>query len=82
MIKELKIDVNKATSICLRNGYKVYPVIVGKKFAIEVSLPDGNCKRYTKLVSGNEVGAAQRKTYIAYAKLIIKEKHNGSTTNS
>lgn len=80
--KELHIDINKAMSVCIRNGVKVYPVPVGRMFAIEVDKGSGNLKRYDSLVSGKEVAAAVRKTYIAYSKLILKNKEDANTTNS
>lgn len=75
-VKELHIDINKAMSICIRNNVKVYPVPVGKQFVIEVDNGLEEPKRYDKTVSSNNVAAAVRKTYIAYAKSIIKEQNN------
>lgn len=34
--KRLHIDINKAMSICLRNGVKVMPVVDGRGFVIHV----------------------------------------------
>ena len=81
-IKELNIDINKAMSICIRNGVKVYPVPVGRMFAIEVDKGAAIPKRYDQLVSGKEVAAAVRKTYIAYSKLILKQQQDAKATNS
>lgn len=80
--KDLHIDINKAMSICIRNGVKIYPVPVGKKFAIEVDKSNAEPKRYDLLVSGKEVAAAVRKTYIAYSKVILKQKQDANSTNS
>ena len=63
-------------SICIRKGVKVYPVPVGRLFAIEVDKGLGELKRYANLVGSKEVAAAQRKTYIAWAKLILKEQQD------
>lgn len=61
-VKELHIDINKAMSICIRNGIKVYPVPIGRLFAVEVDKGSGEIKRYDSLVSSKEVAAAVRKT--------------------
>lgn len=81
-VKELHIDINKAMSVCIRNGVKVYPVPVGRSFAIEVVNGDAAPKRYDKVVSSSQVAAAVRKTYIAWSKAILKEQENGNQTNS
>jgi len=81
-MKELHIDINKAMSICIRNGVKVYPVPVGRLFAIEVDKGAAIPKRYDKLVSGKEVAAAVRKTYIAYSKLILKQQQDAKVTDN
>lgn len=82
IVKEVHIDINTAMSICIREGVKVYPVPIGKQFAIEVDKGSGPPKRYDSLVGSKEVAAAQRKTYIAYAKQILKQRENANTTNS
>lgn len=74
--KDLHIDINTAMSICIRNGIKVYPVPVGRSFAIEVVNGEQSPKRYEKVVSSNQVAAAVRKTYIAYAKVVLKSKED------
>ena len=81
-VKELHIDINKAMSICIRNGIKVYPVPVGKMFAVEVDKGDSSLKRYDALVSSKEVAAAVRKTYIAWSKLILKKEQDAIPANS
>lgn len=81
-VKELHIDINKAMSICIRNGVKVYPVPVGRMFAVEVDKGDKVTKRYPTLVSQKEVAAAVRKTYIAWSKAILKQKQDANSTNS
>ena len=81
-VKEVNLDINTAMSICIRKGVKVYPVSVGRMFAIEVDKGSGSVKRYDSLVSAKEVAASQRKTYIAWAKEILKRKENGNKTNS
>jgi|TARA_R110002153_G_scaffold216051_1_gene368676 hypothetical protein len=73
-IKEKHIDINKAMSICIRAGVRVYPVPIGRMFAIEVVNGAAEPKRYDKLVSSNDVAAAQRKTYIMYARSLIKDQ--------
>ena len=77
-VKELHIDINKAMSICIRNGVKVYPVPVGRMFAIEVDKGEPTPKRYETLVSQKEVAAAVRKTYIAWSKAILKTNKDDS----
>jgi len=81
VVKELQLDINKAMSICVRNGVKVYPVPIGRLFAVEVDRKSG-IKRYDSLVSGKEVAAAVRKTYIAFAKLILKQEQDANNTDS
>ena len=81
-IKEVHIDINKAMSVCIRNGVKVYPVPVGRMFAIEVEKGAAIPKRYERLVSSKEVASAVRKTYIAYSKAILKDKEDAKPTNS
>jgi len=81
-IKQLKIDINHAMSICIRNGLKVYPVPIGSRFAIEVDKGSATPKRYDVLVSSKEVHTAVRKTYIAYAKLILKQEEDANIANS
>lgn len=76
--KELHIDINKAMSICLTNGYRVFPFVVGKSFKIKVIKPDGSDVVYDKLISGKEVAQAHRKTYIAWAKEILKEQSDAN----
>ena len=82
IVKEKHIDINSAMSICIRNGVKVYPVPVGRSFAVEVDFSNGKLKRYDALVNGKEVAMAVRKTYIAYSKLILKQQEDGNETNS
>lgn len=82
MVKEIQLDINKAMSICIRNGVKVYPVPVGRLFAIEVDKGIGKPKRYANLVSSKDVSASQRKTYIAWAKQILKNKEDADITSS
>ena len=82
MIKELHIDINTAMSICIRNGVKVYPVPVGRMFAVEVDKGAADVKRYDQLVSGKLVAAACRKTYIAWAKVILKQQQEQQDANS
>lgn len=82
MIKEISLDINKAMSICIRNNIKVYPVPVGSQFAIEVDKGVGCPKRYDLLVSSKEVAAAVRKTWIAFAKLIIKQEADANSTKA
>tara|TARA_R110002012_G_scaffold294580_1_gene490780 strand:- start:245 stop:496 length:252 start_codon:yes stop_codon:yes gene_type:complete len=82
IVKELNIDINKAMSICIRNGVRVYPVPVGKMFAVEVDKGDLNLKRYDALVSSKEVAAAVRKTYIAWSKVILKKEQDAKSTSS
>lgn len=76
LVKELHIDINKAMSICVRNGVKVYPVPVGGSFHIEVVNGTALPKRYEKKVSSKDVAAAVRKTYIAWAKSILKQQED------
>lgn len=73
---EVNIDINKAMSVCIRNGVKIYPVPVGRQFVIEVEQGSGEKRRYDKKVSSKEVAAAVRKTYIAYCKSILKQRTN------
>ncbi|TVZ55618.1 hypothetical protein OD91_0873 [Lutibacter sp. Hel_I_33_5] len=80
-VRELHIDINKAMSICIRNGVKVSAVPVGKLFAVEVEKENSEPKRYDALVSSKGVAAAVRKTYIAWSKAILKEQENGNSTN-
>ncbi|QOD60630.1 hypothetical protein H9I45_15020 [Polaribacter haliotis] len=82
IVKEIQLDINKAMSICIRNGVKVYPVPVGRMFAIEVDKGAGVFKRYETLVSSKEVAASQRKTYIAWAKQILKQKEDANNTKT
>lgn len=75
MIKEIKIDINRATSICLRNGFKVYAVgVTQTSFAVEVMKPDGSLVRYDKLLNGKTIAWAVSKTYKAYAMNILKQE--------
>ena len=79
LVKNLQLDINKAMSICVRHGVKVYPVPVGKLFLIEVDKGNGKIKRYNdSLVSSKNVATAQRKTYIAYAKQILKQREDAN----
>lgn len=80
--KELHIDINKAMSICIRNGVRVYPVPIGKMFAVEVDKGGSSLKRYDALVSSKEVATAVRKTYIAWSKVILKKEQDAISTNS
>ena len=66
------IDINTAMSICLRNGIKVYPVINGRMFQIEVD-DNGKITKFDKLVDGKSVANAQSKTYRHYALLILEK---------
>ena len=75
---EKKVDINTAMSICIRNGVKVYPVAAGRMFKIEVDKETESPKRYDALVSSKEVASAVRKTYIAFAKLILKEQRDNA----
>lgn len=80
-VRELHIDINRAMSVCIRNGVKVYPVPVGRLFAVEVQKNEEPPKRYDSLVSSKEVASAVRKTYIAWSKLILKQQQDAKVTN-
>jgi hypothetical protein len=84
--KEIKLSVTKASSICMKQGVRVYPVCVGSRYKIEVEFKDGKKKLYDKLVSEKEMHSAWRKTWIAYATKILKDQEekqkNGNVTNS
>jgi len=80
-VKELHIDINTAMSLCLRNGVKVYPVISGRKFKIQVD-NNNKLKTYDAVVDSSKVANAMHKTYVAWAKLILKNKENANSTNS
>lgn len=81
MIKEIKIDINMATSICLRNGFKVYAVgVTQTSFAVEVMKPDGSLVRYDKLLNGKTIAWAVSKTYKAYAINILKEQQQDANS--
>lgn len=82
VVKELHIDINTAMSICIKNGYQIFPFAVGKSFKIKVVKPDGSEVVYDKLVGSKEVAAAYRKTYIAWAKEINKTQEDASKTNT
>lgn len=82
LVKQAQLDINTAMSICARNGVRVYPVTVGNMFAIEVVKETEKPKRYEELVSGKEVATAHRKTYIAWAKHILKQQQDADSTNT
>jgi hypothetical protein len=85
MIRDIKIDINKATSICLRYGFKVYAVgITNTSFAVEVMKPDGSLVRYEKLLTGKTIAWAVSKTYKAYALDILnkQQQQNANTTKA
>lgn len=79
------MSVSTATSICLKSGIRVYPVCVGNRFKIEVEFNNGRKKLYDKLVSEKDMHSAWRKTWIAYAMKILKDKEeaekHGAITN-
>ena len=66
-------------AICLRNGVRVYPVIRGVKFAIEVD-DNGDITTYEKLIGQKEVATALIKTYKNTAKSIKSKQDAGQTT--
>lgn len=55
--KQLQLDISKAMSICLKHNIKVYPVVSGHMFKIEVD-DNGNLTRYNKEISGKEIAVA------------------------
>ena len=61
-MKALKIDINTAMSICIRNGVKVFPIPSGKKFKIQVD-KNGTLITYDKEIDGKLVANAMNKTY-------------------
>ena len=75
MIKvvEIYIDINSAMSTCLRNGVKVYPVIKGRKFSIEV---DYNGRKICgiKEFGHNNIANGVSKTYKYYARKILQQQ--------
>ncbi len=73
MKKNLRIDINKAMSICFRNGLKVEPVVTGKSFVIHVN-DNGNVIEYNKKISSNQVATAVTKTYKHFALKILKQQ--------
>tara|TARA_R110002167_G_scaffold190638_1_gene392938 strand:+ start:11670 stop:11903 length:234 start_codon:yes stop_codon:yes gene_type:complete len=70
--KILKIDISKAMSICLRDGVRVYPIVSGRLFKIEVD-NKGELKRYAKEVVAAELNKALATTYKHFAVEIIKK---------
>jgi len=77
--KELHIDISKAMSICIKHGLKVYPVVSGRKFKIEVD-NNGNLKRYDKEVDSKELNKALSNTYKHFAVQFIKQKEDANST--
>ncbi len=68
-------DINKAMLICIKNGYKVYPVYCNdsKKIKIEISKNDEKEVRYPKELTKDEINDALIKTYIYKANTIKKD---------
>jgi len=79
LTKEINIEINKATSICIRNNIKVYPVAEGSRFKIEVD-NNGEKIRYSKFVSGKEINVAMTKTYKHFALTILKQQQDANST--
>lgn len=69
------MEIAEAMYICIKNNIKVYPIIVGYKFKIEVSI-NGNIKLYDKILTSKEVNKAMTKTYIFYAKKFFNKELN------
>lgn len=61
----------------MKNGIRVYPVRIGNQYKIEVEFSNGTKKLYDKFVSEKEMHSAWRKTWIAYANKILKDKEDG-----
>lgn len=79
MKPKFDIAISKAAHICLRNGIKVYPVIVGRDFKIEVD-NNGEILRYNKKVNSKNLNSAISKTVKYYALNIIKQNKNANNT--
>ncbi|CAL2084075.1 hypothetical protein [Tenacibaculum sp. 190524A02b] len=71
MMKSVRIDINTAMSICIRNGVKVFPVVKGRGFVINVE-DNGKIIEYDKLVDSSKVATAMTKVYKHFA-LKIKQ---------
>ncbi len=70
---EIKIDINSAMAICVKNGILIYPIISGSKFKIEVN-DNGKLIRGKHTYDGKIIASIQAKAYKYYAKLILKKK--------
>lgn len=69
------IDINSAMSICVMAGVVVYPVIVGKKFGVEVNYKNKIIKG-NKVFTSKEIANACSKTYKYYAAKLKEEETN------
>jgi hypothetical protein len=79
MDAKLHLDISKAISICISNGVRVYPVVSGRKYKIEVD-NNGVVDRYDKEISSNYLNKALSATYKHFAIMFIKEKKDANTT--
>ena len=79
MDKKLQLDISKAMSICIKNGLKVYPVAVGRRFKIEVD-NNGTIKRYDKEINAHKINKALSATYKYFAIMFLKQKQDANST--
>ena len=77
-LKRLQMDISYAMSVCLRSGLKVYPVVTGRNFKIEID-DNGNLTRYNKEVNSKELNKAMSETYKYFAAKLITEQDANST---
>lgn len=76
MIYPFSIDV--AMSLCIKNGIKVYPIVFGKYFKIQVD-DNGKLITYPTVIKQAYVNSAQSKTYKYFAtKIMAQKKENNA----
>jgi len=71
MTPHFSIDI--AMGLCVRNGIKVYPIVSGKSFKIQVD-DNGKLITYPKEIKQADVSSAQSKTYKYFAAKIVAKK--------
>jgi hypothetical protein len=68
-------DINKAMSICFKNGVKIYPVLSGRHHKIQVESNGKKQPPYDKILRNfKEVNDAMTSTYFYCAEKILKMK--------
>ena len=66
------MNISEAMSICFKNKTKVYPIVFGRKFKIQIDV-NGQKTTYREILSSKELGKKTCSKYISLANEYLKQ---------